>query len=349
HLHEARITVLDGSNVLPRHLNKHIDYSIVPSPPGTADASLATPVGMAVSSDGATLYVAGFGSQKIGVYDTAKLEADTFQTQPADGVRYVSLAAGGPSGMVLDEAHQRLYVLTRFDNSISVVNTATLTEDPSLKRPLYNPEPASVVNGRHFLYDAAFTSSNGEASCSSCNVFGNFDSLAWDLGDPDNSVVPNPNPFERPFSGAVFHPMKGPMTTLSLRGLSNDGPMHWRGDRTGGQFPGDPAALDARLAFAAFNVAFDSLLGRDEGGLQPAEMQAFSDFILQVALPPNPVRSLDNQLTSEQQSGRDSFFNHFGVDTVASCNGCHTLDPALGFFGSGGLTTFETESQEFKV
>src|SRR6185369_9900608 len=26
HLHEARITVLDGANVLPRHLNKHIDY-----------------------------------------------------------------------------------------------------------------------------------------------------------------------------------------------------------------------------------------------------------------------------------------------------------------------------------
>ena len=27
HLHEARITVLDGATVLPRHLNKHIDYS----------------------------------------------------------------------------------------------------------------------------------------------------------------------------------------------------------------------------------------------------------------------------------------------------------------------------------
>src|SRR5438309_3702433 len=28
HLHEMRITVLDGASVLPRHLNKHIDYSI---------------------------------------------------------------------------------------------------------------------------------------------------------------------------------------------------------------------------------------------------------------------------------------------------------------------------------
>ena len=30
-----------------------------------------------------------------------------------------------------------------------------------------------------------------------------------------------------------FHPMKGPMTTQSLRGMANHGPMHWRGDRNG--------------------------------------------------------------------------------------------------------------------
>jgi hypothetical protein len=64
HLHEARITVLDGATVLPRHLNKHIDYDVVPSPAGVADASLAIPLGMAVSSDGATLYVAAFGPRR---------------------------------------------------------------------------------------------------------------------------------------------------------------------------------------------------------------------------------------------------------------------------------------------
>ena len=55
HLHEARITVIDGTTVTPRHLNKHIDYGVVPSPTGTAAASLATPTGMAVTGDGATL------------------------------------------------------------------------------------------------------------------------------------------------------------------------------------------------------------------------------------------------------------------------------------------------------
>jgi DNA-binding beta-propeller fold protein YncE len=62
HLHEARITVLDGTNVLPRHLNKHINYALRPAPAGTKEKSLATPLGMAITSDGATLYVAALGS-----------------------------------------------------------------------------------------------------------------------------------------------------------------------------------------------------------------------------------------------------------------------------------------------
>jgi hypothetical protein len=88
-----------------------------------------------------------------------------------------------------------------------------------------------VVNGRRFLYDARKTSSNGEASCSSCHIFGDFDSLAWDLGNPDDDVLDNNNPFEFDVGITPFHPMKGPMTTQSLRGMAGEGPMHWRGDR----------------------------------------------------------------------------------------------------------------------
>jgi YVTN family beta-propeller protein len=41
HLHEARVTVIDPATgaVLPRHLNKHIDYRTVPSPPGVKEHS----------------------------------------------------------------------------------------------------------------------------------------------------------------------------------------------------------------------------------------------------------------------------------------------------------------------
>ena len=71
HLHEARITVLDGPTAIPRALNKHIDYGTVPSLAGTKDKSLAIPTGMAVSNDGAILYVAAFGSSKIGIFNTS--------------------------------------------------------------------------------------------------------------------------------------------------------------------------------------------------------------------------------------------------------------------------------------
>jgi len=161
HLAEYRITVLDGASVLPRHLNKHLDYSLLPAPdcpdPRCKDHSLATPLQMAVTSDGATLYVAAFGSSKIGVFNTATLENDTFTPNSAN---HIAVSGGGPSGLILDEARHQLYVLTRFDNGIAVIDTLSKTEvdHPSL----YNPEPTNIVNGRPFLYDAYFTSSNGE-------------------------------------------------------------------------------------------------------------------------------------------------------------------------------------------
>jgi YVTN family beta-propeller protein len=341
HLHEARITILSGATVTPRHLNKHINYSVVPSPAGTAQNSLAIPVGMAVSGDGTTLYVAAFGSSKVGVFDTGALENDTFVPSSAN---HIPVTGGGPSGLVLDEAHGRLYVLTRFDNSVSVIDTSTKSEEAHLA--LHNPEPIEVVAGRHVLYDATNTSSNGEASCASCHIFGDFDSLAWDLGNPDDVVLNNPNPIRVPGGSTVFHPLKGPMTTQSLRGMANSGPMHWRGDRTGGNDPGgDP--LNEAQAFGKFIVAFDGLLGRG-APISDSEMTAFTNFILKVTYPPNPVRALDNSLNASQQAGHDLYFGR-NTDAVENCNGCHALNPAQGFFGTDGFTSFENETQMFKI
>ncbi len=344
HLHEARITVLDGSTVTPIHLNKHIDYDVVPSPPGTSSNSLATPVDMAVNAAGTTLYVAAFGSSKVGIFDTAQLEADTFTPS---ALSHITVSGGGPSGLALDESNNRLYVLTRFDNSVSVIDTVLNTEIAHM--PVYNPEPANITDGRPILYDAIATSSNGEASCSSCHIFGDFDSLAWDLGDPDGTELNNPNPFTVG-SGNDFHPMKGPMTTQSLRGMANMGPMHWRGDRTEGNDPGgDP--LDELGGFLKFNGAFGGLVGLGDppnDQIPPADMLAFGNFILDVAYPPNPVRALDNSLTAAQQAGETLYFGRV-TDTVLDCNGCHILNQGQGFFGGDGGSSIEGLTQEFKI
>jgi DNA-binding beta-propeller fold protein YncE len=124
----SRITVLDhAGTVTPRHLNKHIDYDTccasLPNPENAK--SVAFPMSMAITQNGQTLYVAALGSSKVAVYNTTALENDTFIPDTANQIR---LSGGGPTGVLLDERKARLYVLTRFDNAIKIINTQTQTE-----------------------------------------------------------------------------------------------------------------------------------------------------------------------------------------------------------------------------
>jgi YVTN family beta-propeller protein len=391
HLAEMRITVLSGnSSVTPIHLNKHINYGILANSPAfdttQAQHSLSTPTDMQVSSDGRTLFVAAFGSSKIGVFDTAALESNTFNPRTASA-NYITVGGGGPAGLVLDEQRGRLYVLTRFDDSVKVVDLASKSTVASVALP--NPEPASVTQGRQFLYSAAF-SANGEASCASCHIFSDKDELAWDLGVPENAVTSNPitinlggvagaggalfgTPGEINGTGdvAVFHPMKGPMTVQTLRGLENQGALHWRGDRANGAT--GIAATDVRVNFNNFIVAFPSLLGAGPAQTPTiAQMNQFTTFQLQVREPPNPVRALNNTLNAAETRGRNFYFggtaqriraadgiNLSGLfpmqgggtlgQTAFTCNGCHLVDAATGRFGTSTNASFEGIQQIFKI
>ncbi|MEI9986662.1 MAG: hypothetical protein WDN69_27910 [Aliidongia sp.] len=159
------------------------------------------------------------------------------------------------------------------------------------------------------------------------------------------------------------------MTTQPLRGLAYSGAMHWRGDRSVGVFGANP--FDETLSFNNFAAAFQSLLG---AVAQPTanQMQSFTDFQLQVVLPPNPVRNLDNSLTAAQLDGHSFFFGPRPSDgfqtappvirtqpgtprdgnpnqTAFTCNGCHTDNPAGGQFGTSDNASFEGITQIFKI
>lgn len=353
---ENRITVIKGDEVLPRDLNPHLSDANPDGSPEQNARSLALPLEIQVSANGEQLYVAAFGSSKVGVFSVTELEENRFQPNPS---KQIEVTGGGPSGIVLDEARNRLFVLTRFDNGVSVVNLNSLQETAHIT--MYNPEPDFVVQGRPFLYDARYSSGRGDSACGSCHLFGDMDGIAWNLGNPDASWTYNTrdyvNFFSRMNALRVHHPLKGPMLTQSLRGMEFQGPQHWRGDRTGA-YRVNGESLE-RAAFKEFRVAFPELLGRDA---IPSEedMNAFADFALQLRYPPSPIRQLDDSLTPQQEIGRDTFFNekttgfpapNGGNVAMIACNDCHEVNAGIQRFGTNTLMSFEgTEtSQDMKV
>src|SRR5262249_52515327 len=149
-----------------------------PGPIFEIEQSVSQPGGLAFQHTGGVIYMTALGSAKVAVLDDAGTVTDRIDV------------GQGPSGLTLDEANHRLYVLDRFDDAISVVNTDTRWVTGVVV--LYDPSPAVIKTGRHFLYDAKISSGHGDLACASCHAGGNFDNIAWDLGDPNGTVQPPP-------------------------------------------------------------------------------------------------------------------------------------------------------------
>lgn len=305
---QNRISRIRPGQTLPSdvwHLNSHIVYDTIPGPSFERDLSLSQPIDIAVNAAETRVYVAALGSDRVGVFDLS--QGTVVNRIPS------SLAPlpkrGGPTGLALDEARAQLFVLNRFANSVSIVDLGTenIVGETFLR---FDPTPREVFEGRRFLYDATL-SGHGDLACSSCHIASNFDNIAWDLGDPQGDPIPVP-PGQSPFL-PPFDPMKGPMTTQSLRGLSGTGNLHWRADREN---------------FLAFNPAFVKLMGND-AQLSTTDMQRYNDFIMTVVYPPNPNQNLDRTWpdpaapTPSPTRGKIEFDtnNHDG----GTCAACHAF------------------------
>ncbi len=331
HLVDTQLTIVPpGGEARILDLNPHIDFSVSPGPPEEIELSLAQPGDGEFSTDGALFYLAAFGSSKVAVLDGSTAAILERIDVPE-----------GPSGVALNERKQRLYVMSRFENSIAIVDTARNEQVGRIGvsgRSFFDPSPPAIREGRRFLYDARTSSGHGDQSCATCHVFANFDGLAWDLGNPIGSVLSySDQPWLRfgPIATfrSEFDPMKGPMTTQTLRGLRGLEPFHWRGDRRD---------------FQAFNPAFDSLLGR-EGPLDGAAMDAFTEFIETVTLPPNPHRNVDDSfpetITGGDPANGELIFRNkivlrafnFFFQFRFTCNDCHKLPLGTGSTINGVL------------
>jgi YVTN family beta-propeller protein len=261
-----------------------------PTPAGLTeqDASLANPVDIVLHTNGLVAFVAALGPGRVGAINTSEA-AVLGRVDVGRGTR----------GLVLNSSTNTLYVLNRTDLSISVVDVtdpAAMTVIQSVDQ--FNPEPLDVRVGRDFLYSTRF-SDNFNSSCAVCHIDGHLDHLPWDLGDKVGGLQPPPPPLQN----VSNHPMKGPMVTLSLRGLKGHDPLHWRGDK---------------VQFQEFNPAFDGLLGGSQ--LPPEDMDAYTDFIHTVVYPPNPFYNRDNTFRDETRALCAI------VPYITSCQPCHRLE-----------------------
>lgn len=300
-------------------LNPHLTYTTSSIPELERYQSIGDPRGVAWLPDGSAAFVASLGSNAV------------IALSPS-GSRLAKVAVGeGPSGLVASPSGDFVYVLNRFDGSVSAISATSFAE--SARVAFHDATPILVKNGRRFIFDTNLTSGLGHTACATCHIDGRSDRLGWDLGDPTGAVQAFDETCQVP--GCIaWHPMKGPMTTQTLFGIIGNEPMHWRGEKDD---------------ITEFNAAFTHLQGRS-AELTVAEMSSMTDYLASLTFPPNPNRNLDNTLktslpifggvvtgiggTGNPVTGQTIFNNAqiFGAPPGLTCLNCHA-----GIIGSNNV------------
>jgi len=364
HIVDNRISIVDPASawsVTKVDLNTHVNRA---SDPATnlaeRQASVSQP-GMLVWNQAGTVgYLTAIGSDKVFRVDGGCASGACVFGASRAAPAAVGVGAG-PSGVALDEARDRLYVLNRISNSISVVQASSLARLADV--PLHDPLPETLREGRHYLYDA-LRSAHGDASCATCHVSADRDDLAWELGNPEADFVAygvapdnvrfvlpgrfrptecvDLNPADPFFCAAHdgFDPQKGPMVTRTLRGLLE--PLHTRGDK--------PTVRD-------FNEVYVTLLGAPDvgpvdgkpAGLNAEDADRLRAFALGISFPPNPLIGPDGLIPDQTVPVPGTVFSgnptpglqvylyqqSFGAE---GCRGCHTTHFGAANGQLGGVT-----------
>ena len=247
-------------------------------------------------------------------------------------------------------------MLTRFDDGISVVDLGArkrgrARRDVQPRAGERDGGPASSSTTRRH------TSALGDQACASCHIGGDFDGLAWDLGNPGNIPLPitttrrdRDRPSTRspkPVIAALLGPRRPRVRSAAYhagQGADDDAeparPRQPRRRCTGAATatapssrPGVPfldasgnpvvsaqpnsGIFDEVNAFKSFNVAFPGLVG-NAAELSDADMTAFANFTLADHLPAEPDPQ-PRQLAHRRrrQAGDAFYFNK--PSTAASC------------------------------
>jgi hypothetical protein len=250
----SRVDITSGT-VTRFDLNTNFAYTNFPNLANQSNA-LAQPTAIAFGPSGANCFITAFGS------DRALLIKQRLGHRPH---RYQPHARGSAAA-----AHHAVRAASPQARRCALRAEPDF-EHPHRDRPViphgraqihisHDPTPQGFARAVVFLYDAKLS---GAGLVSALRVTSMRNGLlAWDREIPAAVWKPTPRRFssravaaERSCLERRFHPMKGPMTTQTLRGCGLE-PLHWRGDRT------------SFLHFnGALTAAGGTVLGRRHGGV----------------------------------------------------------------------------------
>jgi len=160
----ARINPADGS-ITNYDLNPGIDYNVLPNLDAKSNA-LAQPTAIVFDGSGSNLYVASFGTDRIAKVDPDGNILARMEVGPPteSGSNIDSRNMRGPRGLALNTTTERLYVLNRIANTLTVIDASNDLVLKEIPIGSFDPTPTTIRQGRGFLYDAK-QSGNGTAAC----------------------------------------------------------------------------------------------------------------------------------------------------------------------------------------
>lgn len=243
----------------------------------TADRPVNMPFAAALDRFAQRLYVANAGTNDISVID--------LNTGQARGNIKVGL---NPRGLILNPNSTILYVHSALDNTITTINTETLTINSVLPISVVNV-PADVLLGAHLFHraDDPRLNQDGWVSCATCHFDGGSDGRVW-MGFPD-----------------------GPRNTPHLYLLPETPPYTWSG--------GWDEIADVEIKIRQIGAGTGLLegmpanepLGLPHSGAS-ADLDVLTAYIVSLRPPRNPTQ-FDPDLV---QRGRDVF-------EASGCPQCH--------------------------
>ncbi len=272
----------------------------------TMGYTCAVPNQMAFNAAGNRLYVACHGTRNVAVLNWPPTQV---QAELRSNATVANKVGFGTQGVVLDEGRNVVYTYEQGDSMLQVyaANPTTGTLNMPLRTVAigYDITPANVEAGR-FHFGNAKNSTFGTVACDTCHYHGDADRVAWNLGDATGDVANG---------RLVNRDLKELRITMSLRGIEETPPFHWRGDRDDLQ---------------AFGGAQMGLLGGMK--LSNQELQEIDDYIFTLSHRPNTRQAFNRAYSAQAVDGFSCFSNRkslsFHTDTMGgivalTCNGCH--------------------------